>query len=80
VIPGWIVGTAGAYRYHLPPAAKDASDAKEKTYGSMLATVGADGSISFEFKTVNETDIPAAVVSKYSKDFVHYCFAENGDK
>jgi len=80
VIPGWVVGTAGAYRYHMPPTAQNAPGAKEKTYGSLLATVGTDGSISFEFKPVNETDVPAAVVSKYTKDFVHYCFAENGEK
>ena len=50
------------------------------TYGSLIATVQADGSIKFEFKTVTEADVPAPIVTKYTKDFVHYCFAENGDK
>lgn len=81
VIPGWTVGTAGAYRYHVPPdAKKDAADSKEMTYGSLIGTVQADGSIKFEFKTVNESDVPAPIVAKYTKDFVHFCFAENGDK
>jgi hypothetical protein len=80
VLPGWIVGTAGAYRVAVPASAKgSASDIKTMTYGSLLATVSPDGTIQFEFKQVNEPDVPASVVSTYGKDFVHYCFVSNGD-
>lgn len=81
VLPGWVIGTAGAYRAKLSPeAVKNASEALEMVYGSLIGTVQPDGSIRFEFKQVNETDVPAAVVTKYGKEFVHYCFAENGEK
>jgi hypothetical protein len=81
VLPGWIVGTAGAYRSKLEPEMRaNATDAKEMVYGSLIGTVGPDGAVSFEFKTVEENDVPASVVTNYGKDFVHYCFAENGEK
>ena len=77
VIPGWIVGTAGAFRQPLPPGAKDASEAKANTYGSLAATVKGDGTIQFVFKEVIESDTPAAVTARYGTEFVHFCFAEN---
>lgn len=81
VLPGWVVGTAGAHRDKLSAEAKaNASEALEMVYGSLIGTVAPDGSITFAFKQVNEPEVPAAVVTKYGKDFVHYCFAENGDK
>jgi hypothetical protein len=80
VIPGWIVGTAGAFRLPLPPASKDAAEAKTDTYGSLIATVQKDGTIQLVFKEVQEADVPAPVVTRYGKEFVHFCFAENRDK
>jgi hypothetical protein len=81
VLPGWIVGTAGAHRLPLPPAAaKDAKAAMTMVYGSLIATVQPDGAIQFDFKQVNEADVPASVITTYGKEFVHFCFAENGDK
>jgi hypothetical protein len=77
VLPGWIVGTAGAVRYALPPGSSDAHGALTNVYGSVLATVQPNGEISFEFEKLEETDIPASVTSRYGKDFVHWCFAEN---
>jgi hypothetical protein len=46
-------------------------------YGSVLATVHASGEINFEFEKLQESDITASVTSRYGKDFVHWCFAEN---
>ena len=46
-------------------------------YGSLLGTVQPSGEINFEFEKLAETDIPASVTSRYGKDFVHWCFAEN---
>ena len=77
VLPGWIVGTAGAVRYPLPPNAKDAHLAETNVYGYLLGTVGADGDIQFEFQSVREANIPAAVTSHFQPEFVHWCFAEN---
>jgi len=72
VLPGWIVGTAGATRYPLP------SDITQPdVYGYLLGTVAADGSISFAFKTVSEKDVPQAVNDRYTPAFVGKCFSEN---
>ena len=75
VLPGWIVGTAGAVRYELPPNAPPT--AKVNTYGSLLATVRPDGEIDFAFQELREKDIPESVTTSYGSDFVHWCFAEN---
>src|SRR5579862_1298786 len=45
VVPGWIVGTAGAHRYLLSTQADPAS--KTNIYGYLRATVHADGVIDF---------------------------------
>jgi hypothetical protein len=81
ILPGWIVGTAGAHRYALP-APNAAKVAKTNVYGYLLATVNppqAPGTIQFEFKELKEPDIPPAVVHGYSREFVHWCFMENTD-
>ena len=77
VLPGWIVGTAGAERYALPPNSKDARAAETNVYGYLLGTVRADGEIEFTFQRLSESEIPAAVKSHYNPEFVHWCFAEN---
>jgi len=77
VLPGWIIGTAGAYRYELPPGAADAKAAKTNVYGYLLATVSPDHTIEFKFHEIAESDIPGAVVTRFSADFVQQCFAAN---
>jgi Calcineurin-like phosphoesterase len=77
VLPGWIVGTAGAVRYALPPHASDAKAAKTNVYGYLLASVHPDRTIDFHFHELQEKDIPAAVVARFSQDFVHQCFIGN---
>jgi hypothetical protein len=77
VLPGWIVGTAGAVRYPLPPLANKAEAAMTNVYGYLLGTVAADGTIKFEFKQVKEQDIPASVAAQYTPEGLHYCVAEN---
>ena len=79
VLPGWIVGTGGARRVPLPANSADARVALVNVYGSLLGTVQPSGEISFEFKKLEERDIPASVSDRYGKDFVHWCFAENTD-
>ncbi len=77
VLPGWIVGTAGAVRYPLPSNAGDAKAAKTNVYGYLLATVNADHTIDFHFHELQEQDVPADVITRFSQDFVHQCFIAN---
>jgi hypothetical protein len=77
VLPGWIIGTAGAVRYALPSDAASAHAAMTDVYGFLAGTVSPDGRIRFDFKRLNETDVPAAITARYTADFVHWCFAEN---
>jgi len=82
VLPGWIVGTAGAERYHLPPEKTNAVDAREHVYGYLTGQVTADkdNPIEFTFTQLAETDVPTAVVNKFSAAFVHECWADNPAK
>jgi hypothetical protein len=82
VLPGWIVGTAGAYRYALPPGSSQATFAKTHVYGYLRASVApreakAKDPIRFEFKELQEDDTPRDVAAKYGTEFVHHCYAEN---
>src|ERR1700735_437856 len=77
VLPGWIVGTAGAIRYALPVDHSGANTAETNVYGFLLAEVKPSGEIQFTFKRLQEADVPAAVVDRYKPEFVHWCFAEN---
>jgi hypothetical protein len=79
VLPGWIIGTAGAMRYSLPPDIRKAKEARQKVYGYLLATVHQDGSIDFSFKKVGRSDIPDSVVQRYTPEFTDYCFNQNTD-
>jgi hypothetical protein len=77
VLPGWILGTAGATRYRLPADASRAQEALTNVYGWLLATVHPDGRIEFDFHRIGESDIPAGVRARFTPEFVHWCEAEN---
>jgi hypothetical protein len=77
ILPGWIVGTAGAVRYALPKESVDAKAAETNVYGFLLAEVKPSGDIKFTFKRLQESDVPAAVADRYKPEFVHWCFTEN---
>ncbi len=77
VLPGWIIGSAGAVRYALPTDHAGATAAETHVYGFLLGTAKPSGEIDFAFHKINESDVPAYVVDKYKQDFVHWCFAEN---
>jgi hypothetical protein len=76
-LPGWIVGTAGAVRYALPPDAPRAKDARTKVYGYLLGTVHADGKIDFKFEEIKKSDTPDAISQRYTPEFVNFCFDKN---
>jgi hypothetical protein len=77
VLPGWIVGTAGAQRYPFPENYEKQPTWQTDVYGFLLGTVNPDGEIDFAFQRISEADVPADVSSRYAPDFLHWCFAEN---
>jgi Calcineurin-like phosphoesterase len=77
VLPGWIIGTAGAQRYALPQDSTSATVAETDVYGFLVGTINPDGEVEFAFRRLAETDIPAPVAERYTHDFVHWCFTEN---
>lgn len=79
VLPGWIVGTAGAMRYALPAAATRAREARQKVYGYLRGDVHADGAIDFVFQEIKREDIPGAVGQRFTPEFVDDCFNKNTD-
>src|SRR5205085_3326541 len=79
VLPGYIVGTAGAIRYPLPAGLFRATEARQKVYGYLLGTVHSDGTIDFDFQEVKRRDVPAGVVQRFSPEFTQTCFDKNTD-
>jgi hypothetical protein len=76
-LPGWIVGTAGAVRYALPPDASRAKEARTRVYGYLLGTVHPDGKIDFKFEEIKKSDTPSAISQRYTPEFVNFCFEKN---
>jgi len=79
VLPGWVIGTAGAERYPLPPGISPGADAREHVYGYLAAAVNAHGVIEFKFHELTEADLQAARSSDYAPEDVAYCFGKNPD-
>jgi hypothetical protein len=77
VLPGWIVGTAGAVRYRLPPGVPTATTARTDVYGYLAATVMSDGSVQFEFKEVSLNDLRNANAGNTPDALVGWCYSEN---
>jgi hypothetical protein len=77
VLPGWIIGTAGAQRYKLPPEATPAQHAETNVYGYMIATVAPDGAVSFEFERLSLEDLRTVNGSAYPEALVGWCYENN---
>ena len=77
VLPGWIMGSAGAIRYRLPLDRQLSTLDKTDVYGYLLGTVSPDGTIKFEFREVKQSDIPASVVEEFGTEQVKWCFEQN---
>jgi hypothetical protein len=81
VLPGWIVGTAGAQRYALPdltPEQKEKTKAETRVWGYLLGTVKPNGEITFEFEKLGKDSVPKIVRDRYGDDFVdNFCYAGN---
>jgi hypothetical protein len=74
VIPGWIVGTAGAVRYRLPKVTPPI--AMTDVYGYLLATAHPDGAIDFQFKKLGLADLKKASPSRPEK-LLQWCVEQN---
>jgi hypothetical protein len=77
ILPGWIVGTAGAQRYPLSPNWKDAQAAETNVYGYLLGQVSPNGEIEFSYQRIEEAGIPDAVKARYTPELVRWCFTDN---
>jgi hypothetical protein len=77
VVPGWIIGTAGAHRYALPSGADKAS--KTHVYGYMQGTVSADGTIDFQLHELSENDLVQSKWPNAPADAIHECYIHNAD-
>jgi Calcineurin-like phosphoesterase len=79
VLPGWIVGTAGAVRPRLPAGTVPGPKAMTDVYGYLVGTAAADGSIAFSFQQVQTADLLRTSLGKYPESLVHWCVEENKD-
>ena len=79
VLPGIIIGTAGAIRYRLPDTAQSFPPERARTdvYGYLQGTVSDDGTIDFAFHPVERAAVPASVEERHGKELVDWCFNEN---
>jgi Calcineurin-like phosphoesterase len=79
ILPGWIVGTAGAVRYELPQDLTGSDGAQNDLYGYMLGNVGQDGKIQFTFKPIERKveAIPDSVRSLFTDAVVQQCLEKN---
>ena len=77
VLPGWIVGTAGAVRYPLPPGTGPNQKALAGVYGYLVASVSGDGSVSFEFQRLSLDDLFRANEGRLPEPLVRWCYDEN---
>jgi hypothetical protein len=76
VLPGWIVGTAGAVRYTLPPGVKTGPKAKTNVYGFLAGTVSRDGEISASFQQLSLEDLKRANPGT-PEPLVRWCYEHN---
>jgi hypothetical protein len=76
VLPGWIVGTAGAVRYALPAGVRPGPGAMTNVYGFMIATVGPDGAISTSFRQIMLADLLQANPG-VPEPLVRWCYEQN---
>jgi hypothetical protein len=77
VLPGWIIGTAGAVRYRLPAEAGPSQKAMTRVYGFLDGTVTPDGAISFAFQKLSLEDLLSANAGRYPAQLVSWCYKEN---
>ncbi len=77
IVPGWIIGSAGARRYPLPRDAE--KTAKTHIYGFMQGQVHADGQIDFKLHELSEDDLVKSRWPNAPLAAIHECVIGNAD-
>jgi hypothetical protein len=77
VVPGWIIGAAGAHRYKLPADADPAS--KTHIYGYMRGTVHGNGTIDFRLHELSEQELIQNRWANAPLEAIHECYIHNSD-
>lgn len=77
ILPGLIIGGAGAHRYKLPKTAE--KGAKTDIYGYVQGTVHGDGTIDFALHELSEDDLKQAKWPNAPLDAIHECYIHNSD-
>ena len=77
VVPGYIIGSAGATRYPLPRHAEPT--AKSHIYGYLQGRVAPDGEIDFKLHELSEDDLVKAKWPAAPLDAIHDCYINNAD-
>lgn len=78
VVPGLIIGSAGAHRYRLPKDAKPG--AKTHIYGFVQGIVHPDGAIDFTLHELSEDDLVRVKWPNAPLDAIHECYIDNADE
>lgn len=77
VVPGLIIGSAGARRYLLPHSAD--KTAKTHIYGYMQGLVQPDGEIDFRLHELSEDDLVKSRWPNAPLSAIHECYINNAD-
>lgn len=77
VVPGIIIGSAGAHRYALPSTAD--KNAKTMIYGFVQGTVKPDGTIDFVLRELSEKELVDAKWPEAPLEAIHECYIHNGE-
>jgi hypothetical protein len=78
VVPGVIIGTAGAHRYALPKTAE--KGALSHIYGYLQGMVQPDGQIEFKLHVFPEEELNRTRWPNAPLDVIHECFVHNADE
>lgn len=77
VLPGWIIGTAGAERYPLPPLGGARHETAEHEYGYLVGDVSRAGTVAFRFRRLGEADLQRSRGADFDAAAVTACHAGN---
>ncbi len=78
VLPGWLIGTAGAQHYAVPPEVKSFATWAENQYGyAVVRVTPSTGAVAVRFVPVNRQDLVPGTIGKFGQDAVNFCFTKN---
>jgi hypothetical protein len=80
VLPGTLIGTAGAQHYSVPPEVKSFTTWAENQYGYAVVRVDPNAgarAVEVRFVPVKREELGIALVNKFGRDAVDYCFTQN---